>query len=400
MSVIDAIKNKDCWLNFLKYKQDKKLLTKSEEKELIEFIESNKYINEINKIISNNYSFSIPKKVMISKNHKQKKRSVFIFNREETWILKFIYYSLNKYDNLFSNNLYSYRKSIGVKKAFYDLVKTKNINNMYGYKLDVSDYFNSINVKKITNILYNSIKDDKELLLIISNILLDNRAVVNNEIIECKKGVLAGCAISGFLANLYLSELDKHFYKSNVKYARYADDIIIFCKTREELNSAISFIKEYLYNMDLNVNKEKEYYFNKGDKWEFLGFSYQNYKINISDNSFKKIKAKIRRSARSIRRWKLSKNMKNEYAIKTMISKFNNKFFNDNNPDDLSFSRWYFPVINQTDRLKEIDNYLQNNIRYIISGKHNKMNYKCKYNYLKKYGYRTLINEYYKRISN
>lgn len=399
MSIIESIQNKECWLNFLEYKSSKKLLTKKEVEELTEFIEKQKYMSSFNIVLNNSYNFSIPRKVLISKKHKQKKRSVYIFEKDEIWLLKFIYYYMEKYDSILSNNLYSYRKSIGVKKAFYDMVKTRNINNMYGYKLDISDYFGSVNVDKILPLLERCI-GDKELLLIIRNILKNDKVIFENEIIKDKKGILAGCPISGFLANIYLSEMDFYFYKSNIKYARYADDIIIFAKTKEELEKAITYIKEFLNNKDLLVNKEKELYYNPHDKWEFLGFSYQNGIIDISDNSFTKIKNKIRRSARSIRRWKLKKNIKDEYAIKTMISKYNHKFFDENNPDDLSWSRWYFPVINTDNKLKQIDKYLQDNIRYIITGKHNKMNYKYNYNYLKKYGYKTLINEYYKRTSS
>ena len=45
-----------------------------------------------------------------------------------------------------------------------------------------------------------------------------------------------------------------------------------------------------------------------------------------------------------------------------------------------------------------IDDYMQEYLRYLYSGRHYKGNYKITYEMLKKIGYRNLVNEYYKYI--
>ena len=109
----------------------------------------------------------------------------------------------------------------------------------------------------------------------------------------------------------------------------------------------------------------------------------------------KKIKGKIRRSSRKIRRWMSNKNVTYDKAMKVMIRKYNKKFFQIDNKDGLTWALWYFPVINTSNSLKIIDKYMQQNIRYIYSGKYCKKNYNVRYNELKKFGYKTLVNEYY-----
>ena len=84
--------------------------------------------------------------------------------------------------------------------------------------------------------------------------------------------------------------------------------------------------------------------------------------------------------------------------MKTLINYFNRKFFESDDPETLTWSRWFFPVITQMDGLKEIDHYLQQNIRFLSTGKHNKTNYKTDYAQLKALGYRSLVNEYYKYL--
>lgn len=207
---------------------------------------------------------------------------------------------------------------------------------------------------------------------------------------------MAGVPIACFLANIYLSELDTQFEKEKIVYCRYSDDIIIFAPTLEEIERGRDIILSHINKLDLLVNREKEVYTKPEDKWSFLGFSYQLGKIDISDISQTKLKAKMRRKARALYRWRISKNIAPEKAIKAFIRVFNNKFFYTTDTHETNWSRWYFPIINIDKSLKEIDNYMQSCIRYIYSGKHNKSNYNFRYKQMKNLGYETLVNNWYK----
>ena len=134
-------------------------------------------------------------------------------------------------------------------------------------------------------------------------------------------------------------------------------------------------LKYFLNKYKLKTNTEKEKYYKPGDKIDFLGFSFYDNIIDLSDNTIKKIKGKIRRSARGIRRWKLKHNVEDKYAIIAMTKKYNKKFFGRDD-NHLSWKYWFFPTINTTKSLKIVDQYMQQNLRYIITGKHNKRNFK------------------------
>ena len=109
------------------------------------------------------------------------------------------------------------------------------------------------------------------------------------------------------------------------------------------------------------------------------------------------MKGKIRRATKRLMRWSNKKNMEPEKAMKGLINHFNRVFFENGDTESLTWSRWFFPVINKTDGLKEIDHYLQQNIRFLSTGKHNKANFKTDYAQLKQLGYRSLVNEFYKQ---
>ena len=78
----------------------------------------------------------------------------------------------------------------------------------------------------------------------------------------------------------------------------------------------------------------------------------------------------------------------------------NNKFYGGRDKeldmDEFTWCRWFFPNITTDVSLKEIDEYMQQYIRYIITGRHYKGNYRITYNQLKEWGYRSLVHEYYK----
>ena len=132
-----------------------------------------------------------------------------------------------------------------------------------------------------------------------------------------------------------------------------------------------------------------------GNVIEFLGFSFWNGEVDLSKNTIKKIKGKIKRSARGLRRYMLKHEKDETSMIKAMIRKYNAKFYG-RDTTELSWRYWFFPQITTSKSLKIIDDYFVQELRYIATGKHNKRNYQVvPYKALKELGYRSLVHEYY-----
>ena len=394
-SLIYKITDKKIWIEYLEFKKKQASFTNNEVNELEKYIQDKKYLDIANKIVDNKYTFSIPEKHLINKINKESKRVVYNYNKDENMILKVISYLVsNRYDNNYYDNLYSFRRKLSTKKKKKKLAIKKEISNLYGYKVDISDYFNSVNVDILLDKMKVFFKDDIELFNFLKELLVNNKVNFNGNIIEENKGIIAGVPISSFLANIYLQDIDEYFYKKQVLYIRYSDDIIMF-SDKENITKYINKLNELIEINKLKLNKEKIKYINLGEKWEFLGFCYNDGIIDISDIAKKKIKGKIKRACRKLRRWMIKKNASKERAIAAVIRKFNNKFFRKDETSELTWCLWYFPVINTSKSLKEIDNYMQNSLRYIATGRYTKKNYNLRYENLKKLGYRSLVNEYY-----
>lgn len=394
MYILDLLKQKEFWNEFLHYKVSSENLSTYEEKDLRKFIDNIEYDPIVDNIVSG-IPFPLPIFSELNKKHSNKKRNVFVFGREENYVLKAIAYALNQYDYIFSDNLYSFRKNIGVKQAVADLVKHKNITSFYSYKVDIHDYFNSVNTENILALLRETLVDDPSLFTFISNLLSEPNSYSNNEIVVCKKGIMAGVPISGFLANLYLKELDEWFAKKNIIYARYSDDIIVFAETSELIAEYEQQIKSFLFDRNLEINSKKEFHTLPGEVWEFLGFCVDEKGIDLSVISLEKMKDKMRRKAKALVRWKKRTGACDERAIRAFIRHFNRKFYDNPKQHEVTWCRWYFPTITTSKSLHVLDEYMISCIRYIATGKHTKANYNLRYEEIKELGYRSLVNAYY-----
>ena len=395
MDIIEKLLCGDEWARFAEYKIGGGHMSKAEEKELTEFVDEKQYLPVAERLSAGGF-FSVPKAAKINKSHTDKKRTVFTFERNENYILKFISYCLLDYDGIFADNLYSFRRDMGVKKAVTRLVYHKGINKMYSFKVDISDYFNSVNPDILLPELKAALPDEKRLCAVLENMLTNPYAVLDGETVEIRKGVLAGSPVAGFLANLYLAELDRYFDSRGVLYARYSDDIIIFADSEEELEKHRDYLLGYVKSRGLEVNDSKVFYSAPHEKWTFLGFSYENGTIDISDISKMKLKKKMRRKARALVRWKRRKNATGERAARAFIKHFDKKLYANDAKNEITWSRWYFPVITTANGLKEIDEYAQQCLRYIVTEKQNKSKYAFTYDEMKALGYTTLVNNYYK----
>lgn len=337
----------------------------------------------------------IPERKRINKMGTGKKRTIYCFNPDETRVLKLIAFLLYRYDACFSPNCYAFRQGIQASDAVFQLRKKLRGRSHWAYKLDIHDYFNSISIPTLLPILKELLSDDPPLYAFFERLLTDGRALANGVTVRENRGVMAGSPTSPFLADVYLMEVDRHFEEMGVVYARYSDDIILFADTREELMRHKAALLGYLAKYGLTVNTDKEKIYAPDEPFEFLGFRCHGDAIDLSTAVIAKMKGKIRRAARSLQRWRNAKGMDEERAMKGLIHKFNAKLFEGDDPNVLSWSRWFFPVINRTDGLKEIDRYLQQYIRFLSTGRHTKANYRIRYRQLKAMGYRSLVHEYY-----
>lgn len=397
MGMLDEIVLKEVWEGFLSDKKEKGLLSKRDQRYITDFIGEERYLSAAEELRSFSVSgIPVPRRITINKTGTGKKRTVYSFDKDYSLVLKLIAYLLYRYDGKISPRCYSFRRNMNAKSALRDIVSVKGINDRWFYKTDIHDYFNSIPPAKLINILKDTVTDDPELLDYLSALVTQERYSDGEEVRIGSCGAMAGVPVSSFFADIYLRDLDRLFDGTGIEYFRYSDDIIIFARTQKEIRDAERTVRDMLSEYGLQINSEKEMTGRPGEPWEYLGFRYEGGRIGLSRVSVSKIKAKIRRKARSLYRWRKRKDVSFEKTAGKMISIFNRKFFDERDEKDFTWSRWYFPVIDDPSDLRTIDRYLADSIRYLKTGRHSKSNYSVRYEQLKELGFRSLYNEYFR----
>lgn len=396
MSLLNVLSDEGVWRCFYEQKTGPDFFRTDDARELFRFIREKRYLPVVERILDGG-GLSVPQKKSIAKSDTSKKRIVYTLPNGQAMVMKLLtWLMIRKYDSFLSRNVYSFRPDYGAKDALMKLVSVPQISQYYSYKLDVSNYFNSIDIGLLLPVLEELFKDDEPLYRFFEQVLSDKRAVEDGEVIEEQKGVMAGMPFAVFFANIYLSSLDREFeHDPNIIYCRYSDDIIVFAKGKGSLDAAKMRLHRALEKYRLGINYSKEVETVPGEPWTFLGFECDGKQIDVSRVSVQKLKAKMRRKARSLNRWRESRGKEGWMAARAFIKHFNRKLYTTQSTGEVNWSWWYFPQINTHKSLKEIDAYMQDCIRYVATGSRTKGRFNFTYSQMKGLGLRTLVNSWY-----
>ena len=196
------------------------------------------------------------------------------------------------FEEIFSENSFGFRPNRGAQDAIDNVISYYN----QGYKrvvdLDLKSYFDNVNHDLMIKYLQQYIDDEWTLKLIrkfLTSGILDNGLFVKSE-----KGTPQGGPLSPLLSNIMLNELDKELERRGLPFVRYADDSMIFCKSKRAAmrvkESITRFIENALY---LKVNKEKTVVsYVRGVK--YLGYSFYVMKGKCQLTVHPKSKAKMK----------------------------------------------------------------------------------------------------------
>ena len=190
-------------------------------------------------------------------------------------------------DKLFHQNSYGYRPG---RSAHNALEQVRQNCQEYGWviDLDIRGFFDNID-HELLMLAIDKHTQEKWVKMYIRRWLEMPIEKANGERI-CKegRGTPQGGVISPLLANLFLHyAFDKWMEKeySEIKFERYADDIIVHCKTENQAEYILDKIRKRMTECNLELHAEKtkivfcKGYGRKADyaniKFNFLGYSFQ-----------------------------------------------------------------------------------------------------------------------------
>jgi RNA-directed DNA polymerase len=93
-----------------------------------------------------------------------------------------------------------------------------------------------------------------------------------------EEGTPQGAVISPLLANLYLHPVDVAMAEEGWEMVRYADDLVILCRSLEGAEAALAWLAKLLGERGLTLHPQKKRIANltePGDGFDFLGFHFE-----------------------------------------------------------------------------------------------------------------------------
>jgi len=180
--------------------------------------------------------------------------------------------------------------------------------------------------------------------------------MINGNLTKRSKGVPQGSPLSPLLSNIMLHELDKELEQQGLKYVRYADDFSIYCKSnhaaRKTGNKVFLFLKNKL---KLPINREKSG-LRKPVQFEILGHRFVpvyekgtkgKYQLVVSDKSWDKLKQNLKTITRKTTPSSVAERI-------TKLKEVGRGWLN------------YFRMASITGKLKNLDSWIRNRLRYCI----------------------------------
>ncbi|MEJ7679354.1 MAG: reverse transcriptase domain-containing protein [Segetibacter sp.] len=220
--------------------------------------------------------------------------------------------------------------------------------------IDLKSFFDEVDHCLLLQLLYGKVKCPITLRLIRK--WLTAPIVINGKLTKRRKGVPQGSPLSPLLSNIMLHELDKQLEEQGLKYVRYADDFSIYTKSKSTARKTGNAVFLFLKNkLKLPINREKSG-LRKPVQFTILGHKFVStyekgtkgkYQLVVSDKSWEKLK----QSLKSITRKTTPASIAERIA---KLKEVGRGWLN------------YFRMASIQGKLRDLDGWIRNRLRYCI----------------------------------
>ena len=150
----------------------------------------------------------------------------------------------NIWEPQFSDSSYGYRPKRSGQQAIEKVKEYAEEGYRYAVSVDLSKYFDTLNHELLMNLLHRKIQDMRILRIIKK--YLKSGVMENGVVSKTEEGSPQGGPLSPLLANIYLNEFDWEMCGRGVKTVRYADDIVVFAKSKRAAERLMESSRKYL----------------------------------------------------------------------------------------------------------------------------------------------------------
>jgi RNA-directed DNA polymerase len=194
----------------------------------------------------------------------------------------------------FAVRSYGFRPGRGCREAVARVEELLKQGHTWCVDLDFKSYFDTIPHDRLQDLIRQRIQDGSVLALLEQCL----KAGVLEELQGWKpteRGSPQGAVISPLLANLYLNPLDHAMVHHGWETVRYADDLVVLCRSKEEAEGALAFLCQWAEAAGLTVHPTKTRIVHvQSESFDFLGWHFSGAKKWPRKKSQEKLREKLR----------------------------------------------------------------------------------------------------------
>jgi len=180
------------------------------------------------------------------------------------------------FEATFAPTSFGFRPGRGCKAALREVVCLLDAGHLYIVDVDIRKYFDTIPHEPLMARVEEQIADGRVLTLLRQ--FLVQGVLEQGQYTESVAGTPQGGVISPLLANVYLNPLDHLLIAQGYAAVRYADDMVILCRTRAEAEAALELLRRWLTAAGLELHPEKTRIVDltqAGAFFDFLGYRFK-----------------------------------------------------------------------------------------------------------------------------
>ena len=198
------------------------------------------------------------------------------------------------FDPGFHPSSYGYRPNRSPQQA---VAKAERFMNRYGLRyvvdMDLSKCFDRLDHELILKGVSRRVSDGSVLALIKQ--FLTAGVMEDGAQYPTTVGSPQGGVISPLLANIYLDAFDQHMMRQGIRIVRFADDILIFARTRAEAGRFFQVARRFLEgDLRLVVNRQKTRITSVYEGVGYLGFVIYRQNVCIHPKAIRAFKRRVR----------------------------------------------------------------------------------------------------------